>query len=256
MTRLTLLMLCGLCVLAASLAACGGGGSNVVYQPGPLVCDTFSKASFRYKVHAEQKVDPVVGTPVPDKPVLGAYTLTEDILGNVQDGTKFDASTTTTGSGLTPHTSEVIKLSDTLGYFNNGSGWSAVNATAARPLPLRYQPQILCEALAPDADTSKFSGGQTEDVNGVNSHRYSFSGLSAQFLARESDFGGGSQIANAIQTLDGTVWVADKGYPTKFELSGAGPLSSGQLNSLNLTFEVTDMGADVSVQAPAQTVAP
>lgn len=141
-------------------------------------------------------------------------------------------------------------LADNRGFLKLDNNWTEANTTT-RPIPLPYQPNQLCTALAPDIDTTKLGAGQAETVNGISSQKFTLQVLQTSFFANERDFGSGSDVAANIKTLDGTIWVADSGnYPTKLDISGVGQYSNGQPISVKMTFELSDVGGDITIGAP------
>ncbi len=245
------LILAGALIVLAAFGACGGDDSAVA-TPGPLVCDTLLQGSYHYIVHTTEGADNVPGTPAPSaSPALPAATFTSDIQGAVE-GAKFDVTVRNTVGGQSSE-HEAIDLGSGEGYLNLkdfGQGWQKQD-TSKNPIVVAYKPADLCSALGPDVDTSKLASGQAEAVNGIASQRFALQGFATQFFARDPDFGPASDAARYIHTVDGTIWVANKGnYVSKLDISGAGQYPNGQTLSVKLTLEVSDVGGDVKVTAP------
>jgi hypothetical protein len=237
------LLIAALAAAGALFAACGG--DSAVSKPGPLTCDTFANDSFRYTVHVFKQVGNSPDPNVPD------YYLKSDIQGSYQGGKAFDA-TVDNADGVNVGHTEIIQLDDGSGFTNTrNKGWVAAENTAARPLPLRYRPADLCTALSPDVDTSTLSSVAVEDVNGVSTHKYTLTNVPSEFMARIPDFGSSSDIGANVKVLSGTVWVAEKGnYLSKLDISGTGQGADGTTYSIQMTFEVSDLGTDIKVSAP------
>ena len=250
-TLLPCFALMGLIALAVVLAGCGGG-SSTPYVAGPVVCDPLSQQSYKYTVHATQNVAPSHSSPsaaassAPGHPLFG---FSESIEGQAGHGTHIDASVTNS-DGYNTGSYEVIEL-DKVGYLNDGnSGWVEQDASR-RPLPLRYHPIDLCTALAPDINPSALGPAQSEDVNGIASHKFVGIGVPTKFFAREPDFGYPSDAANFLSTFDGDIWLADNGnYPTKITFAANGQYENGQAITVTIDFEVFQMGQDLTVMAP------
>jgi hypothetical protein len=246
---------CSLVILAALFGACSGGNSTAVAKPGPLVCDTLATGSYHYTEHVVLAVSALSGLPSPP-PVPTAsgsshsvFSLSTDLQGSVQ-GANIDATIhTDTGSSVGDY--EVILLADNQGFVKLSNGWQKADNTSNRPVPLPYQPDQVCKALAPDVDTTKLGAGQPETVNGVSSQRFTLQALPTSFFANEPDFGVQSDVGAHIKTLDGTIWVADQGnFITKLDIIGTGQYPNGQLISVKVTFELLDLGADIKIAAP------
>lgn len=232
---------------ASAFIACGGGNYDPVYQPGPLACEGLGKKSYHYTVNVveEQTTAPLP----PATPVTNGLNprASWDIQGGVEAGDRvgsIDAAQhneVTGGSGDV----EIISLESGDVFYNIGQGWKVGSAGLA------FQPMNVCNALAQDADTTKLGDGVPETINGVPSLKFSFNKLASQFTAREPDFAGGD-ADNYIKSLDGSVWIAEKGnLITKLDLTGSGQYEDGQKTiSITLKFEVSDLDGDVKVEAP------
>lgn len=246
---------CSLVVLAALFGACGGGNSTAAAKPGPLVCDTLATGSYHYTEHVVLAVNDLSGSPSPP-PVPtasgrshSAFSLSTDGQGSVQ-GANIDAAIRTdTGNSIGDY--EVILLADNQAFVRLSGGWQKAENTSNRPVPVPYQPDQICKALAPDVDTTKLGAGQPETVNGVSSQRFTLHASATSFFANEPDFGSQSDVGANIKTLDGTIWVADQGnFITKLDITGVGQYPNGQPISVKMTFELSDLGADIKIGPP------
>jgi hypothetical protein len=109
----------------------------------------------------------------------------------------------------------------------------------------------LCDALAPDIDTTALGQPVSEDVRGIKTEKYEFSGLPNDFFKRSPDFGSGSDFSAYTNSISGTIWISQTGrYPVKFEISAQGNYPSGQPLTVNATLEVWDMGGDIKIEQP------
>ena len=143
----------------------------------------------------------------------------------------------------------VVSVADNQAFVRLSGVWQKADNTSNRPVPLPYQPDQICKALAPDVDTTKLGAGQPETVNGVSSQRFTLHSSATSFFTNE--FGGQSDIAANVKTLDGTIWVADQGnFMTKLDITGVGQYTNGQPISVKITFELSDLGADIKIGPP------
>jgi hypothetical protein len=242
-------VLAGLLLAAAAFLSACGGGSAAVFKPGPLVCDTLSTQSYQYQLQATFHVDAMTGTPPPSTGAFSpSFTFTETIQGAVSDGKKFQV-TVDNNDGYTDTIFQVMQLDNNAGYENRGRGWTTFSTSTG--LPIKYFPPDVCSALAPDVDTSTLGAGQAEQVNGIASQRFALTNLPTQFFTRDGDYGGGSDAASYIQSVNGTIWVANSGgYPTKVDMIGAGQYPNGQPLKVRITFQASDVGKSVDLKAP------
>lgn len=239
-------------VLALAIAGCSGGTSDSAFTPGPLACNGLGTKSYHYTMTVTEQVKALESTPAPPVTIapriVPAATITWDIQGAVQGGGKggsIDATQHNSTQGASADI-ETIALESGDDFYNvNGGGWKLA------PGGPSFEPLTVCNSLSPDVDTTKLGAGVSETVNGVASQKFGFQGLSSQLIARLPDFGGGSDAGVYIRTLDGTVWVAEKGnLITKLDITGTGQYPNGQTISVTLQFEVKDLGGDIKVRAP------
>lgn len=252
LVRRSSIVLIGLLAVAV-LAACGGGDSAATFKPGPLVCDTLSTGSYQFQAQATQELVAVTGTPGPSAAALKpTFTLSETIQGGVSNGTKLQVTINNSDGGNTT-TLQAIQLDNNVGYLNFGDGWK-VQDTSKRSLPVRYHPADLCNALAPDIDTSKLGTPQADKVNGIDSQSFALTNFPSRYFARDPDFGAPSDAGSYIKVVDGTIWVANSGgYLTKMDITGTGQEPTGQLLKIRLTLQVSDVGKSFDVKAPDLT---
>jgi hypothetical protein len=246
-SRVSLFVL-GLSIAVAFLSACGGG-SAAVFKPGPLVCDALSTQSYQYQLQAALQVDAMAGTPPPSTDAFSPpFTFTETIQGAVSDGKKFQV-TIDNSDGHSDTIFQALQLDNNVGYQNFGDGWNVRDTS--RGTLVKYFPPDVCNALAPDVDTSTLGTAQAEQVNGIASQRFAFTDLPTQFFTRDADYGGGSDAGSYLHNVNGTIWVADSGgYPTKLDMTGAGQYPNGQPLKVRITFQASDVGKSVDLKAP------
>jgi hypothetical protein len=248
--RLRLAVVLLIALLASAFLACGGGKFDPAYQAGQLACDGHAKKSYHYTVKVlEEQVAVPPATPDPNTPPAMASW---DIQGAVEGGDRIGSldahqhNEVTGGAGDV----EVIFLENGDSFFNLGDEWKAVS-DATGSVNLAFQPLNICNALAPDADTTKLGASVAESVNGIPSLKFSFQDLPSEFTARIPDLTGGD-AGNQIKTISGSVWVAERGnLITKLEVTGSGQYPDGQKAiDLDLKFEVSELDTEVSVKAP------
>ncbi len=243
-------------VLALAIAGCSGGSSDPAFKPGPLACDGLGTKSYNYTVNVKEQVNALESTPAPPVTIapriVPAASITWDIQGAVQGGGKggsIDATQHNATQGGSANI-ETIALESGDDFYNVDQGGWQQDTTQQGPRGPSFEPLTVCNALSPDADTTKLGAGVSETVNGVASQKFGFQGLSSLFINRLPEFAGGD-AGSYISTLDGTVWVAEKGnLITKLDITGTGQYPNGQTISVTLQFEVKDLGGDIKVRAP------
>jgi hypothetical protein len=210
------------------------------------VCDVLAGQSYKYALDATETVGALQGTPPPStSPALGPFTFNETVQGKVDGGKNIEASVVNS-SGSDTATFQVIEVGG-VEYLNRntGSGWTKESSAYI------HNPADTCTALAPDIDTRTLATGQPQTVNGIDTHMYTITAMKTQFVAREPAYGSGSDAGTYANTMNGTIWIADSGnYVAKMDLTTAGTYPSGQPISVELKFEVSDMGNSQGVSAP------
>lgn len=240
-----------------AMTACSGDDDD--YAPsgslsaGQITCEQLFNRSYQYSISVKQTIGPVPTTdPMPSGGVRQPFELTQQVTnGKVQDGVNLQATVQNTlDANDTVYEAIQIGMNDGYLKFDDDSGWKH-HDTSTRRIPFPYWPMSLCDSLSLSMDTTKYGDPVTEDVRGTRSEKYVIDEIDNTVIARSPDFGPGSDLVSYIPTLSGTLWVAQTGrYPTKFELSGQGAYPSGQSLSVQLTWEVWDMGGKISVKAP------
>ncbi len=243
-------LLFGLTMAAILLAACGSNGYDDTTPATAVNCDRLASESYRWSAHWQQSVDELAGSPSPNVQEQIPYTFTGDIEGNVEDGTGIDVSYSNT-DGSSSGDVQAIRMDNGLAYLDVGTGFNELN-TAVRPIAIPFEPSVVCQSFAPDLDLSELGSGTPDPVNGIEGLRYDFEDLPTLYFARSPMFGAASDVARYASEWDGSVWVANAGgYISKFDVTAERPFESGQYIRFEATFEVYDMGEDVSVSRPA-----
>ena len=258
-TRMNLLMtkakkllpLATAALLLLGVFACGGGDDaipNPSVSPGQLSCDALSTYSYEYSEKTFYEVGPTPTPPQPTGQGKSPFEFTTTINGKVQDGVKQDFTINNTDGHNKTEYKQVIIGNTYWINFGDNRGWVPGDTLQSR-FPFPYQPVALCQAFVQDLNTSTLGDPTSETVNNVEADRYDFTGLPATFLQHSSDFSGDPSAL--VSTLDGSVWVAKNGmYPMKFEISGQGFYPSGQLFTLKVTYDISNMKGDISVEPP------
>lgn len=250
--RLFLLLLSPAILIAATFVACGGDDDDATFQPGPLLCDGLGAKSYHYTMKVNEEVKAYEGAQPTPANLTPPVTILWDITGANEGGDNggaIDMKQYNEISG-TGGNSETILLESDEGWVNIGGGWSK-SESLERPPHVAFWPIFTCRALAPDIDTAALGGGQPETINGVPSQKFSFEFPDSDFIARHPDFGGGSHAGSYIHSISGTVWVADQGnLITKLEVAGEGQYPTGQVITVSMQFEVSDLDTDIRVRAP------
>jgi hypothetical protein len=245
-SKLALYTACSAGVLL-TIAACGGGDDDapsVSLAAGAIGCEQMFEDSYQYSVQVDTDVGPLPTTvPTPTGQGRPAFHFTTIVKGQVQDGVKLQGTIDNTdGNSKTVY--DAIQIGHT-GYLKfDETGWKA-NDTSQQRIPFPYWPMAVCESIAPDVDTTALGAPENEELNGVKTQRYELTDLGVDFFKRSPEFGGGSDAANYLSGLSGTLWVAENGrYPAKFDITAQGSYPSGQVLTIQIQFEAWDVGSD------------
>lgn len=241
-----------------ALAACGGGGSSGERAPseslaaGQVTCEQLFNDSYQYRVQVDQDIGPLpTAEPTPTGQGRPPFHVTAKIEGKVQDGVKLQATIDNTVDQINT-VYEAIQIGANIGYvkYQDQEFWTASD-TSIRRIPFPYWPMSLCDAFSPGIDTTALGTAESDTLNGVSTEKYQLTNLSNTFFARSPDFGSGSDASAYTGSLTGTLWVSSKGrYPVKFDISGQGLYPSGQVYSVQVQYEVWDMGSNISISEP------
>ena len=233
------------------LAACGGGASSVgpTYKGGPVVCDALEAASYTYTLDAAFDVDNPDIVPPPADVRLGPPDghFSTHVEAEVEDGDRFRATITNEDGGSST-TFDAIVTSDRV-YSRFGSGeWATLGFSEGASNPIPYQIASLCKAVASDLDLDSLTGTTDE---AIASQKFEIDSLAMDFPARIDELRGGD-VDVLIGAYDVTVWVAQEGsYISKVDLSGTGFYEDGTSLTFRLSYEISDMGGDSSVDPPS-----
>jgi hypothetical protein len=244
------------CLLVVA-AACGGGvegdAPSHSLPAGEITCEQLYNKSYQYAVKVDFDVGPQpTGETAPTGVGRSPYHFTTTVdNAKVEKSNRLAASIHNT-DGHNRADYQAIQWDDNTAFLKlaEEQPWRQED-TSVRPISFPYWPMSLCDALRPDIDTTTFGEPVREDVRGIKTEKYEFSGLPNDFFKRAPDFGSGSDFAAYTSSVGGTIWISETGkYPAKIELSAQGNYPSGQLLTVNVTLEVWDMGGDIKIEQP------
>jgi hypothetical protein len=250
-TKLALLSApAALLVLAST--ACGGDDDDeaTAFDAGsPVVCDTLSNESYTYNAMFQFTVEAPEVRPTGVPPGPESTQFTQDIAGEHEDADSFKA-TTVASDTFREYPAVSAVYDDGRVWTSNPTGWTEQPPRERLGDNIPYRPVDVCTALAPDIDTTWDT--ESEEINGVDSHRFDVEGLVSDFPDRSPGLGGGADIAQLVNEFDGSIWVAEDGaYVTKMELTGSGTYPDGTALSVIFAYEITEMDADIDIAPPA-----
>jgi len=238
-------------------AACGGGAEGDApsrsLAAGQITCEQLYEKSYQYAVKVDFEVGPQpTGEGAPTGIGRSPYHFFTTIdNARVEKSNRLAASIHNT-DGHSRGDYEAIQWDDDTGFLKlaEEQPWRKED-TSVRPISFPYWPMSLCDALRPDINTASFGEPVREDVRGIKTEKYVFSGLPNDFFKRTPDFGPASAFSAYTNSIAGTIWISQTGrYPVKFEITGQGNYPSGQLLTVNITLEVWDMGGDIKIEQP------
>jgi hypothetical protein len=142
---------------------------------------------------------------------------------------------------------QAVKIGDEL-WVNDGSGWETADLGFIGPLDFSSPGDLLTDLLP----MAELAGAETssENVNGVDTTRYSFDEQSLAALATALGAPIGFTDVEEITTLTLDVWLSADGLPVKLALDAAGE-SEGSKATLALDFNLTDLNdPGITIERP------
>ena len=131
-------------------------------------------------------------------------------------------------------------------WVNDGSGWVATDPAEndLTPFgdPTEFAIDFLPDEVLQNAEVS------SDSVGGVSATKYHFDKDSLQALATE--LGEDTGDFNEIEEMTLDIWLAEGNVPLKFIVSVAGTDPEGGKISLDATFEISDLNADIEIERP------
>lgn len=131
-------------------------------------------------------------------------------------------------------------------WVDDGTGWVVTEPDGGELTPFgdptEFALDILPDAVLQNADISN------EEVGGVPATKYHFDKASLEAVAAEmgedtTDFG-------EIDELELDVWLIEGNIPVKFEVKASGTDADGLDMALEMSFEITDINADIEIERP------
>jgi len=135
---------------------------------------------------------------------------------------------------------EVIRVGSRAWILEDGM-WTEVPPMVADAMTnaiLVFAPSIAWSGIFGELEpTATYVGEDT--VNGVTAHHYA---------STYQQWGG--YWAGELQGACGDVWVADEGYPVKYEFSATGIDEDGDRGTVTWRMDLTDVNADITITPP------
>lgn len=135
---------------------------------------------------------------------------------------------------------EVVQIGDEAWILADGE-WEAVPLLAAEAMSqaaLVYAPAVAWGGLFGELEpTATYVG--LEVLNGIPSHHYT---------ATYEQWGG--YWEGELVGATGDVWIAEAGYPIKYDFSATGIHSDGDRGTVTWTMELSDVNAEITIEAP------
>jgi hypothetical protein len=235
--------------LALFVTSCGdddAGDIGAGLDSGGVNCAALKDQPYRFLSTVTYNVEaPVSPTPEGVPPGPDPITLTQQIAGVVEDADSYQADMSLINGAIT-NTSSAVRDGNS-SWLKTTGDWTEQSGEYEL---VPYRPLELCEAMAPDIDVGTATG-VTEDVNGISSARLDLAALETDWPDRSTDFGPGSDVATLINAFNGSVWVAAAGsYISKAQLTGDGIYPDGSLFHFEISYEVSEYGAAITVVRP------
>lgn len=135
---------------------------------------------------------------------------------------------------------EIIQLEDEAWVLDDGE-WESVPSLVAEAMSqavLIFAPSMVWEGLFGGLeDESRYVG--KESMNGVAVHHYTSS---------YHEWAGIWQ--GEVLDATGDVWIAEAGYPVRYDFSATGTDEDGSRGAISWTMNLTDVGASIVIEPP------
>ncbi len=135
---------------------------------------------------------------------------------------------------------EIIQLGDEAWIYDDGD-WEAVPALVADAMSqaiLVFAPSVVWGGLFGGLETqSTYVGSET--INGVLAHHYT---------STYQKWAGYWQ--GELLDATGNVWIAEAGYPLRYDFTATGIDEDGNRGTVSWTMELTDVGGDIVIEPP------
>lgn len=125
-----------------------------------------------------------------------------------------------------------------------GTDWLTVG------LPNDFGPQRVCDLVLGELDIAGLPS-MPDDLNGLKAQHFEIE--QAELAVAATLFGPGSDPARLATVYSVDVWVAEEGWPARFEATSSGTYPSGRQIFVELTLEIRDVDAgDIKIEPPVE----
>jgi hypothetical protein len=135
---------------------------------------------------------------------------------------------------------EIIQLEDEAWVYDDGE-WNSVPVLVADAMSqavLVFAPSVVWGGLFGGLETqSTYVGSET--INGVLAHHYT---------STYQQWAGYWQ--GELLDATGDVWIAEAGYPIRYDFTATGIDEDGSRGTVSWTMELTDVGGDIVIEPP------
>lgn len=135
---------------------------------------------------------------------------------------------------------EVIQIGDRA-WIRGDEGWEEAPILVAEAMTqavLIYAPSVAWGGMFGELESTASYVG-TETVNGVSAKHYT--STYQQW---------GSYWAGSLQDASGDVWIAEAGYPVKYQFAATGIDQDGDRGTVTWRMDLTDVNSDLSIEPP------
>ena len=141
---------------------------------------------------------------------------------------------------------QIVQIGDEV-WTNDGSGWVA-GAGLSMPFDMSSPADLAFEFIP----LAELAGAETssENVNGVETTRYSFDKESLAALAEAAGESTGIEDLSEVDTMTLDVWLTSDGVPVKLQMAVQGE-SDGAHVSVKMELNVTDLNdSSITIERP------
>ena len=135
---------------------------------------------------------------------------------------------------------EVIQLGDRAWVLDEGE-WTEAPVMVAEAMSqavLIYAPSVAWSGIFGELEpTATYAGRET--VNGVSAHHYA---------SNYEQWGG--YWAGELENASGDVWIAEAGYPVKYEFSATGIDEDGDRGTVTWRMDLADVNTEITIEPP------
>ena len=135
---------------------------------------------------------------------------------------------------------ELVQIGDEA-WILDDDGWESVPLLVANAMSqavLVFAPSVVWGGFFGELESHSTYVGQ-ETVNGISSHHYTSTYNTW-----------GRYWQGNLTDAAGDVWIAEAGYPIKYEFNATGEDEEGGRGSVSWSMEITDVNADINIEPP------